>query len=55
MGDLLAVAKGNDDDGDASSRLENRMIDSSDVRVHKHGVDSRLYSEPREIDQNRAV
>ena len=57
MEGLLAVARGDDDDdddGDGSSRLETRMIDSSGVRVHKHGAGSRRDGEPREMGRSRA-
>lgn len=56
MEGLLSVARGDDDDdsdGDASSRPEARMIDSSGVRVHKHGASSRRDGEPREMGRSR--
>ena len=57
MEDLLSLARVDDDDdpdGDASSRLETRMIDSSGVRVQKHGAGSRLDGEPREMGRRRS-
>ena len=57
MEDLLSLARGDDDDdpdGDGASRLETRMMDSSGVRVHKHGAGSRRDGEPREMGKSRA-
>ena len=57
MEDRLSLARGDDDDdpdGDASSRLETRMIASSGVRVHKRGAGSRRDGEPREMDRSRS-
>lgn len=58
MKDLHALSKGrvdrDDDDSDGgSSSLEVRMIDSSTVRVHKHGSNARRDGEARAIGRSR--
>ena len=40
-------------DGGSAANLGERMIDSSAVRVHKHGSGSRRDGEPREIGRSR--
>ena len=54
MEDLHAFSTGRDDNDDSgSSSLEVRMIDSSTVRVHKHGSSSRRDGEARAIGRSR--